>query len=641
MSTDSNTVRVLHVTNARSLSNVLPDFSHPSADQLTVVTATTSSEGRQQVADHAVDCVVIDHKPPSVAGVELLESIRETRSQLPVIICVDDGSEELARDAIDAGVSAYLHTDEIAEQIDRVVDLAEDYWVDQERTLKLERAADLLAQTERIADVGGWEIDPKTREVFWTDHLFEMLDVDVDEELHLNRIIDIFHEADRAVVESAIEAALDEGEPFDIEVRFLRPNGEIGWLHIQGVSTVENGRVEMLRGAVKDVTERRNREQVLQEMHDIIADREADFDQQVRHLLELGRIEFRTQYGTLSEIDGDDYIFNIVVSKDDHIEEDSVVPVSTTKCEEVASAERTLVFGDASGETLDEIHLEGLTDWAISYYLGAPVLVDEEVYGTICFYGTEPRERQFSEWEQTLIDLMSRWVSYEIQRQRVTERLHEQNEQLERFASIVTHDLRNPLAVIDGYVQQSIDTGDVDYLSRVQAAVDRMDTIIDDVLLLSRSEDAISNSSIVNLPEIAANCWKTVPTNRESLTVTTEHKIHADKTRLKQLLENLFRNSVEHSSIDSRTEPDDGAEDVTVTVGNLNDGFYVEDNGPGIPESDRERIFKDGFSTSKDGTGLGLNIVTGIVEAHGWTIEVTESSTGGARFEITGIEIVD
>jgi len=629
MSKASATLRVLHVTESRSLDDLLSACSHPAADRLTVTTAT-DDEGRPWVADRKADCIVVDHEPPSVEGIELLEAVRKERRELPVILRTDSGSEELASNAISAGVSAYLHTGQTEKLVDRVVELGEAYRADRERTQELERAADLLAKTERIADVGGWEIDPETREVFWTDHLFDLLAVEGDEEPPLGRALDVYHEEDRPIVESAVEAALENGEAFDIEVRFRRGDGGIGWLHVKGVPAVVDGRVETLRGAVQNVTERRNRERVLRELHDIIADREAAFGQQVRELLELGRTELDTRYGTLSKITDDQYSFEFVASDDDSVQEGDVVPVGATNCEIAASTEQTLVLGDVARDAPDETDRAGFTEWGIACYLGAPVFVDDAVYGTFCFYGTEPRAGQFSEWERTLVDLMSRWVSYELQRRQATERLAEQNEQLERFASIVSHDLRNPLSIIEGYVQQAIETGEVDQLSRVQSAVDRMDTLIDDVLLLSRSENAIGDRSAVDLAGLVEDCWKTVPTETATLSVSTDRSIHADKTRLRQLLENLFGNSTEH-----------GGEGVTVTVDDLDGGFYVEDDGPGIPEADREAVFEDGYSTSKGGTGLGLNIVSEIVEAHGWAIAVTEGTDGGARFELTGVEVVD
>lgn len=110
-----------------------------------------------------------------------------------------------------------------------------------------------------------------------------------------------------------------------------------------------------------------------------------------------------------------------------------------------------------------------------------------------------------------------------------------------------------------------------------------------------------------------------------ALDIAPDVSIDADPERLQQLFENLFRNALEH-----------GGRDVTVTVGDLPDGtgFFIQDDGVGIPESDREEIFTPGYTTAENGTGFGLAIVGEIVDAHGWTIRATESAEGGARFEI-------
>ena len=77
---------------------------------------------------------------------------------------------------------------------------------------------------------------------------------------------------------------------------------------------------------------------------------------------------------------------------------------------------------------------------------------------------------------------------------------------------------------------------------------------------------------------------------------------------------------------------------MTVTVGDLPDGFYIEDDGPGIPQADREEVFAAGYSTASAGTGFGLSIVNRVAQAHGWDVRVTDGSDGGARFEITGVD---
>jgi signal transduction histidine kinase len=99
---------------------------------------------------------------------------------------------------------------------------------------------------------------------------------------------------------------------------------------------------------------------------------------------------------------------------------------------------------------------------------------------------------------------------------------------------------------------------------------------------------------------------------------------------------------VEHGSTSNRTEADDAAERagaVAVRVGTTDGGFYVEDDGPGIPEADREGIFEAGYSTADGSSGFGLTIVREIAEAHGWSVAVTDGASGGARFEFSGVEV--
>ncbi len=210
-------------------------------------------------------------------------------------------------------------------------------------------------------------------------------------------------------------------------------------------------------------------------------------------------------------------------------------------------------------------------------------------------------------------------------------RLERQNERLEEFANVVSHDLRNPLNVATGYLELIQDDYDDDRLDRLADAHDRMATIVEDVLALAREGEHVDDPDAVSLGNVARQAWGTVGRGEATLGATGDPKILADGVRLQRLLENLFRNALEHAG-----------PAITVTVGSLDDeaGFFVEDDGPGIPEGERESVFESGYSTASGGTGLGLAIVRRIADAHGWNVAVTESDTGGARFEFTGVETV-
>jgi PAS domain S-box-containing protein len=208
------------------------------------------------------------------------------------------------------------------------------------------------------------------------------------------------------------------------------------------------------------------------------------------------------------------------------------------------------------------------------------------------------------------------------------EELERKTERLDRFASVVSHDLRNPLSVARGYADIAEDTGDPEAFERVHDAHDRMDSLIDDVLLMAREGETSTDPEPVALADLAERAWATVDTADATLDAPADAAVRADPDRTVQLFENLFRNSVEH-----------GGPDVAVTVGMLDDGggFYVADDGTGLPGHVDDDLFETGV-TGADGTGLGLAIVDRIATAHGWTTDATGSAADGARFEFRGVD---
>ncbi|MDB2270529.1 PAS domain S-box protein [Halorubrum ezzemoulense] len=514
-----------------------------------------------------------------------------------------------------------------AGEVYRTVGIASDITERREREREFDRVVELLDHTERVADVGGWEVDPKTGDAFWSDHLFELIGWEGDRAPSLEDVVDIYVEEDRPRVEAAVENALTHGESFAIEARLQRSNGEDRWMEIRGDPHVENGEVTTLRGAVHDITERKQRERALHELYDVTSDPDLSFDEKVQALLRLGRRELGTEYGTLSSIHDDEYVFEFVDTDRETIQPGDVVPVSATNCELVASTRQTVVIGDVERDAPEETGRAGFTEWGISSYIGAPVFDTGDVYGTFCFYDTAARADRFTDWEETLVDLMSNWVTVELQRKRTTEQPRDQNEQLSQFASIVSHDLRNPLNVAKGRLELVREEYDGEHIDAVRRSHERMQDLIDDLLALARVGEQMGELERVNPAEVASDCWRTVATTEATLRTAISRSVRADESRFRQLFENLISNAIEH-----------GGEDVTVTVGELDDGFYVEDTGVGIPEENRDSVFEPGYSTTRNGTGFGLHIVNQVVKAHGWDIRVTTGARDGARFEVTGVE---
>ncbi|TKX85799.1 PAS domain S-box protein [Halorubrum sp. SS5] len=228
------------------------------------------------------------------------------------------------------------------------------------------------------------------------------------------------------------------------------------------------------------------------------------------------------------------------------------------------------------------------------------------------------------DWELGRVGVI-RDVSERRRRERELER---QNERLDEFASIVSHDLRNPLDVARGRLELAREEVDSEHLDAVARAHERMATLIGDLLTLAREGVDVESMEAVDLAAVTRECWRGVDTADATLNAETALTVRADRSRLRQLLENLIRNAVEH-----------GGEAVAVTVGDLDGGFYVADDGPGVSEGERDAIFEAGHTTEPEGTGFGLAIVERVAEAHGWTVSVAASDEGGARFEFTGVDV--
>ena len=212
------------------------------------------------------------------------------------------------------------------------------------------------------------------------------------------------------------------------------------------------------------------------------------------------------------------------------------------------------------------------------------------------------------------------------ERKRRERQLSQQLKQFEHFGSVLSHDLRTPLETARGRLQLFAETDDGEHLTATERALDRLDELIDDLAGVLREAELVSDPEPVSIERVAESVWAGLETGNGTLVVETSQWIEADETACKRLFENLLKNALDH-----------GPADVTVTVGGLPDGFFLEDDGPGIPEDERERIFEAGYTTGTDGSGFGLASVRQIAVAHGWAITVTDGRDGGARFEITRV----
>ncbi|MFC6756663.1 sensor histidine kinase [Halomicroarcula sp. GCM10025894] len=234
---------------------------------------------------------------------------------------------------------------------------------------------------------------------------------------------------------------------------------------------------------------------------------------------------------------------------------------------------------------------------------------------------------------------MLRDITAQNERRRQLER---QNERLDQFADVVSHDLRNPLTVASGRLELLRDDPREEHIDAIEGTVERMETMVEDLRTIAAAGQTVEETRPISLAESAREAWGYAQTGECTVDVAADDPVtvQADRDRLLHIFENVYRNAADHNDdpVTVRVGLLDGS---PATDGGHRTGFFIEDDGDGIPAADRDAVFEQGYTTAGDGTGVGLAIARDMAENHGWDIQVTDGADGGARFEITGVDLTE
>ena len=591
MHRSSGRIAVLHVDDDPEFADLAAEFLERRDERLDVESATSASDGLERLARGGIDCVVSDYDMPDTNGIEFLEAVREASPNLPFILYTGKGSEEIAGEAISAGVTDYLQKEQGTSQYEvlanRIANVVEQQRARDEAARMEERLRTIAENTNDIL----WMFTADWTELLFINSTYEELWGHSTDELRADpsSFIDGIHPGHRERVEEAM-AALSAGESVDIEYRVNDTEDFGRWVWVQAEPVFDDtGAVKWVVGFARDVTDRKERERefrearertefALRETKSAIWTWDAETD------------EVRTLYHPVEELLGTNR------QTIDGIESFLANAVHPDDRSKVMDAYERAIQGDDGRLQVD--------------FRTAPGTSQQRWIRAISHLDSDTESR-------ILVGILSD----------VTEQKRREV-RLEEFARMISHDLRNPLTVAEGKLELAREECSNDHLPKVSNALGRIREIIDDTLLLARLGQTVGETELIRLSAFSRDCWTNLDTNHATLEIGDDVTFQGNPERLRNLFENLFRNAVEHAG-----------PGVTVTVGGLSDGFYVEDDGPGIPEDARERVLELGYSTAQDGTGFGLDIVQSIADAHGWTVDVQSSESGGARFKIFDVKI--
>ena len=576
-------------------------------------TAVVDGDGRLD----DVACLVTDYEMPAMNGIELLERVRERDADLPVIVYTGHGSETVASDAISSGVTDYVRKDsgdDHYELLANRIRTAVNHYRATERVERADRRRLRVLQriTDRFLAIDrDWritEINDKTaasfggsREALIGESLLDVAERRTDAES--NPFIETYREA-MATQEAKTHVGRSDSEPGT-------------WLEVRAYPS-EDG----LSIFGRDVTDRKRRERRLRQLHETTTRLESCESRE--DVFETG-VEMASQV-----LDLDMCVFSVAG-------DETLVPVAASEGLPDGGVGRFPNDEGIVGQTYqtgEGFHIDDATDHPQAEPkadYGAVISLPLEGHGT--FQAVSSETNAFDETDYELTRLLVGHVTSALDRVDRTDQLRHQNELLDDFASMVSHDLQNGLTAVDGRIGMAAEaattTATTEHLDAAEGSLDRLQSQVEDMLEFARRGKPVTDTEFVDLAEQAAAAWRGVATDEATLRSAADRRVEADPDRLHQLLENLLANAVEH-----------GGPGVTVEVGTTDAGFYVADDGPGIDPEDESLVLERGYTTADSGTGYGLSIVNEIADAHGWTVDVGRPGEGGTRIDVTDADAI-
>ena len=682
----------------------------------------TFADGESSLAGESIDDVVV---PPGLEA--------EARQIDERVQAGDAIDEHIRRQAAD-GLRDFRFRNVPLPDDDRIDGYAiyADITERRRRDRELRRQNDLFREAQELADVGGWEYKIDADELVWSEQVRRIHDVSDSFEPTLKTALEFYHPEDREKIEATFQRVVTEASACELEARVETAEGDERWIHTHACPTVENGEVVRIHGAVQDITDRKEQLETIRGLQyrtqRLI--RASDPTRAAEIATDIASEALELPFAGVHLVDDEwTTLEPAAVTADGRDRLGAAPTYERTDPDRTVDRVNWGVLESGEPAVIEDAHEHGAVDETETPTRSA-VVVPLGDHGVV--FAASPEPNVLTRFDRYLADILATVLTAaldRIERERRLESqkrlLEERTDRLDELVSVISHDLRSPLSVVAGRLEMARDGTDSRHVERALGAAERSQDIVGDLLTLAREGDRATDLSPVALDDIARDCWRDVTTGTAALAVGTDETVRADRGRLRQLLENLIRNSVEHSStsppshaqedavehsstsLPSHAREDTGSENasepsvanapedavehsstssrpkaddtvergstsppshddaapadpptagsaaastpaatddgvtVTVTIGTFEDGFYVADDGPGIPPEEREAVFESGYSTGRSGTGLGLSIVEQVAREHGWTIGLGESADGGARFEFTGVEFVD
>lgn len=507
------------------------------------------------------------------------------------------------------------------------------------RNRELVSSEAVLKATGRIARVGGWKLLLDPPEVVWTEEIYHIHEVPPDSKPSLDEAINFYHPDDRPILTNAIQRSIEQGEPFNLELRFITANRNPLWVHVIGNPAVVNGKTVQLSGTFQDITERKRAEEEIRRLKNYLAN---VIDSMPALLAGMDRDETVTQWNRQAEV--------------------------------VTGIAAAAAIGQPIGTVLPDFShwIEAMRS---DVEQGRPATMEKLLL-------EKKGERRF--YDLMLYALEANGLQGAVVRiEDVTEqaRIQELMIQTEKMLSVgglaagMAHEINNPLGIIiqaaqnierrvspelpanrqtaeklgvslEG-MQAYLKQREIDlFIEDILNSASRAAKIVANMLQFGRSSDSTRQPASLSL--IVENALELAGSDYDlkkkydfrSMEIVRDFcpdmpEVSVVALEIEQVVLNLLKNAAQAMI----ANPAERRPRIILRL--KVEGNYavleVEDNGPGMTEEVKRRVFEPFFTTKEVGigTGLGLSVSYAIVtQNHNGQMEVASTPGNGARFTL-------
>ncbi len=477
----------------------------------------------------------------------------------------------------------------------------------QQHQQELERTSEFLRETQNVANVGGWELELQSETLRWSDELYRIHELPLDADPTPEDAIEFYHPEDRDTIRQAFNRLTTEGEPYNLELRIVTADDNVRWVRVHGTPRYEDNEIVAVHGTFQDITERKEREQKLQELTE--------------------RLELAVNGANIGIWD-----WNMTTDR-------------------VTYNEQWAEMVDCSLEEL-EPHVD---EWKHRVHPAdrgdVENALDDHIAGETALYEAEHRIRTGGgdwRWVRGIGRIVERdddgkpvravGILLDIDEQKTYEQtLEEQRNNLKILNQMVRHDIRNNLHIVVSYAKMltdNVENEGEEYLQKVidagSEAIGITQTAGDVTKTMLRSEADLTPRNLQSVLEAQID---QVRENHEQAIISTEETLPDVELIADEMLESVFRNLLTNAITHNDKELS------KVTVSTHVDAEVVRvriaDNGPGIPDAQKEQIFCEGEKgLDSDGTGIGLYLVGTLVDRYDGTVWVEDNEPDGSVFTV-------